>query len=320
MDYGKIVATGWKQAWKHPTLWIFGFFISGGGFNYAGDIGDKVKFKKRFDLDLGSFPRIDGSDVRNFLESNLPLILFLVAMGLLALLIFIVLSNISIGGLINAARQMKRGQTYSFIEAFKAGAHYFWRIFGLSILLIILIFALLIMLFIFGFVAFKIHVAIGVLSLLILIPVLIIAIFVITITWAMANRYIVAEDKFVFDAIGDGFTLWKSNLGPSVIYSLIYIAIGIGVLIGTFIIAASVILPFIGVAFVNVLLAVLVGAPVVLMVLLVIDGLTGSAMHLMTTEFFFQLREGGMPSAATPTTPTEPPLPPPPPPPVTENG
>jgi len=317
MDYGKIVSTGWKQAWKHPTLWIFGFFVSGGGLNYAGDIGDKINLKKRFDIDLGGFPRIDARDIRDFLETNLALILFLVAMGLLAFLIWIVLSNISVGGLVNAARQMKRGKTYSFVEAFKTGAHYFWRIFGLSILMIIIIFALIIMLFIIGFVAFKIHVAIGALSLLILIPVLIVSIFVISITWAMANRYIVAQDKFVFDAIGDGFALWKSNLGPSVLYTLLYIAIGIAVLIGTFIVAASVILPFVGVAFVNVLLAVLVGAPVILLVLLVIDGLTGSAMHLMTTEFFFQLLDEGKPSMEAPPAAPEPPLPPPP---LAENG
>ncbi len=331
MDYGKIVSTGWKQAWKHPTLWIFGFFISGGGLNYTGDIGDKIKFKKRFDLDLGRFPGIDASDLRDFVESNLPLILFLIAMGLLMFLIWIVLSNISVGGLISAARQMKREEKYSFVDAFKTGAHFFWRIFGLSILGIIVSFAIVIILIIIGAAAFIIHIAIGVLSLLILIPLLIVSIFVITITWAMANRYIVLEDRFVFDAIGDGFTLWKSNPGPSVLYTLIYIAIGIAVLMGTFIVAASVILPFVAVAFVNILLAVLIGVPVVLLVLLVVDGLTGSAMHLMTTEFFFQLKGNGTVAVKPPPGPSEPPAPPmppspppspppPPPPPATENG
>lgn len=310
MDYGKIVSTGWKQAWKHKTLWIFGFFVSGGGLNYMGDLGDRVKIDRHVNLDL--------YDLRNLVESNLAIILFLMAMGLLAFLVWIILSNISVGGLVGAAGQLKRGDSYSFTTAFKTGLHYFWRIFGLSILMIIVIFAFLIMLVIFGVIAFKLHTALGVLSLLFLLPILIVGIFVVSISWALANRFIANQDRAVFDAIGDGFTLWKSHPGPAMLYTLIYIAIAIGVLIATFIIAASIVLPFVAVAFVNLLLALLAGIPLVLLVLLVIDGFTGSAMHLMTTEFYFQLLEEGT-AVAVATPPGYEPPPPPAPPPPSEN-
>ncbi len=313
MDYGKIVSTGWKQAWRYKTLWIFGFFISGGGFGFMGDIGNKFKIERPFNLNL--------PDVENLLVGHLALILLLIAAGLLALLVWIVLSTISVGGLIDAAGQLKRGEIYSFGRAFKIGAHYFWRIFGIGILTFIVGFAFVIMLIIFGVIAFKIATALGVLSLLVLIPILIIAIFLLSITLSMAHRYIILEDRKVFDAIGDGFTLWKSHLGPSLLYTLIYIAISIGVAMGTFIVFVFAVMPFIAVAFVNLIVAIILGVPVVLLILLVVDGLTGSAMHLMSTEFYFQLLEEGKPAAAPPMTDagTVPPPPPPPPPPLPEN-
>lgn len=313
MDYGKIVSTGWKQAWQHKTLWIFGFFISGGGFGFFGNTGDKIKIKHPIDLNL--------PDIENLIVGHIGLILFLAALAFLAFLVWIILSTISVGGLIDAAGQLKRGEIYSFGRAFKTGAHYFWRILGIGILMFIIGFAFIIMLVICGIIAFKIATVFGILSLLILIPVLIIGLFVLIITLSMAQRYIVLQDRNVFDAITDGFNLWTSHLGSSLLYTLMYIGIGIGVAMATFVVFVFAVMPFVAVAFVNLLVAIIVGVPVVLLILLVIDGLTGSAMHLMSTEFYFQLLEKGkpMPTPPMPETGTAPPPTPPAPPPVPEN-
>lgn len=321
MDYGKIVSTGWKQAWKYKTLWIFGFFISGGGFGFIGNTGDKFKIKKPLNLDL--------PEIENLVIGHIGLILFLAAVALLAFLIWVVFSTISVGGLIDAAGQLKRGEPYSFGRAFKIGAHYFWQIFGIGILSFIVGMAFVILLVLFGVIAFAIAAVLGILSLLILIPLMIIGIFILIITLSMAQRYIILEDRKVFDAITDGFNLWKSHLGPSLLYTLIYIGISIGVAMGTFIVVVFAVMPFIAVAFVNLIIAIIIGVPVVLLILLVVDGLTGSAMHLMSTEFYFQLLEEGkpavvppMPDAGTapPSPPPPPPSEPPPPPPLPENS
>jgi hypothetical protein len=80
-------------------------------------------------------------------------------------------------------------------------------------------------------------------------------------------------------------------------------------------------MPFIGIAFVNWLVAIVLGIPVILLVLLVVQGFSGSAMHLMTTEFYFQIsaRSEGLQLAAAgvgPSAPTPTPMPPPGTPPV----
>jgi hypothetical protein len=164
-----------------------------------------------------------------------------------------------------------------------------------------------------GVAAFVIHVALGILSLLILIPLLIVIIFMTTITVAMAQRYIVIENRPVFDAIADGYNLWKAHLGPSIVYSLIYLGLSIAVGLGTLVILLFTVMPFIAVGFVHVLMAVLVGIPVVLLILLVVEGFSGSAMNLMTTEFYFQLIEMSKPPMVQPAGPGNGYSPPPPP-------
>ena len=183
MQYGKIVSTGFSQAWKYKTLWIFGFFISGGGASYMGDIGDKIKVDAPIDLDLPWLQRT--------LVDNIALVLLIAILLLLALVIWIILSTISAGGLIHAAGQIKRGEPYSFTAAFRAGAACFWPLLGILVLTIIVSAAFIIMLILSGFIAFKIHTALGILSLLVLVPALIVGMFVIVITMAMAQRCIV---------------------------------------------------------------------------------------------------------------------------------
>ena len=290
MQYGKIISTGFGQAWKHKTLWIFGLFISGGMSFNVFDITKRS--------DTGNWRGLNIPQVSDFLANNLFIIAILAVAIILAIILFIVLNTISTGGLIDAAGQLKRNETYSFGKAVRAGLTFFWRVLGLGILTFVVVLAFILFLVLVGVVAFVIHTAIGVLSLLILIPIFIAGIFIAVITSAMANRHIVIRNDRVFDAITDGFNLWKSHLGPSVAYTFIYIAIGIAVFLGILLIAISAVLPFVGVAFVNLIVALIVGIPVVLAILLVVEGFSGSAMHLMTTEFYFQLVDEGRPAPA----------------------
>jgi hypothetical protein len=311
MEYGKIVSTGWKQAWKHKTLWIFGFLISGGAGGNFGNISD--------DLDKYGLGGGDLYHVKAFILEHLYIIAILGLLLAVIVIIWIILSMMATGGLIHAAGQLKKKEPYSFTKCWNVGFHYFWRILGISLLTFVVIFALVILLILIGVVAFLIHWTIGVLSLLFLIPILIVSIFGITLTVSLAERYIVLEDRFVFDAIPDGFALWKSNLGSSIIYVLIYLGIGIAVFLATIVIVLFTVMPFIAIGFYNLLVALLLGIPLVLLILVVVEGFSGSALHLMTTEFFFQLREKAQPAIAPATGPgegfTPPPQPPPPPPP-----
>ncbi|MEE9442643.1 MAG: hypothetical protein V3V99_08235 [candidate division Zixibacteria bacterium] len=335
MDYGKIIATGFKQAWKYKSLWIFGLFVSGGGSGYF-NLSDKFE---RGDIgNWGRWDRFGDFDLRNFDFDNPLFILALAGIVLLLVLVFWVLGTISIGGLIGAARDIKSNMEYRFSNALSTGLKKFFPLFGLSLLALIIGGAFVFILIMIGVGTFIIHVGLGLLSLAILIPLLIVGIFIIGVTAALTERMIVIENKQVFDSIGDSFALWKSHLGPSILYALIYLGISIAIGITAMIIVIFMVLPFIAVGFVNWLLAVLIGVPTVLIILLVISGFTGSATHLMTTEWYYQLK--GLSQAvaaiqvnapAPPQTSSTPPPPstddnppPPPPPPETtpppENG
>jgi hypothetical protein len=318
MDYGKIVSTGWRQAWKHKTLWIFGFLIAGGGGGNVSQLSD--------DYDFIGLRQRDIYYIKDFINEHLYIIVLIGILALLALLIWIVLSKISIGGLIDAAGKFKRNEEYRFGKSFGVGVSFFWRLLGIGLLMFVVNAAFIIFLGLLGVAAFVIHVGLGVLSLLILLPLIIVGIFIVSVTVALAERYIVLEDRPVFEGIADGYNLWRANLGSAVLYCLIYVGIGIAVAIGSLVIFLFAVAPFVAIGFVNWLVAILVGAPIVLIILIVLSGFTSSALHLMTTEFYFQLREKSQPAVqpaapgggfAPPLTPPPDNPPPPPPPPVT---
>ncbi len=283
MDYGKIISTGFKQAWKYKSLWIFGFLVSGGGsFNSGGNWGDN-----------GSWPGRNFGDmqyqVQNFLSDNWGLILIIAVLVFFLFIIFWILNTISVGGLIDAARCLKNREEYRFGKSWSAGLKTFWPILGLGLLNFIVVFSIVIILVLIGVVCFMMHVGVGFLSLIFLFPIFICVIFIAEVTVALAKRMIVLDRKQVFDAIGDAVSLWKSKLGPTLIYSLIYFGLSIGIVIGTIMLILPIIIPLIGVAFVNVWLAIIIGIPILLVFGLIVSGYTGASMHLMTTEFYFQL-------------------------------
>ncbi len=309
MDYGRIISFGFSNAWKYKSLWILGFFVSaGGGANF--NIGDK----DRFDFGFGRGYVADFAE--RILEN--PLILVLLAAVLLAvILFFVIMGTISIGGLIEAARRFEEKETYHFGQIFGVGVSNFWRLLGILILMIVVVLAVVLFHVLLGVIAFTINWAVGVMSLLILIPTFFILLFIAIATSAMAERLIVIKRRPVFDAIGDGFSLWISNLGPTILYALIYLGISIGVFLATMIVVMFIAMPFVAIGFVNLLVALVFGIPIVLAVLVVMEGFSGSAMHLMTTEFYYQIaaRPGGtqtqtpgMSSGLPPTyTPPQPP-------------
>jgi len=286
MDYGKIIETGFSQAWKHKTLWIFGLFVSGGS-------GLFLRFRSDFWPGRGDFSHVLKRGLWpdiSFLDIN-PLIIFFLAVVVLFLVcILFCLAVISIGALIDAARCLKENREYRFGSSLKAGLKKFWSLLGITILTLIIGGAAVIILVLMGVAAFVIHIVLGFLSLVFLIPLLMAAIFVMTITAALAERIIVIENKPVFDSIEESFALWKKRFGSSLLYALIYLGISIAVGLCALVIFIMILTPFIAIGFFNIWAAIFLGVPVIILVLLVVNGFTGGAMHLMTTEFYYQLR------------------------------
>jgi len=290
MDFGKIISTGFGQAWKYKSLWILGFLLSlgegGGNYNYNFGQNENIQIP-----DWLGIENIREFDFLRFITDHALLIAMIILGLFLLFVIFFILSRIACGALIDAGGKFKRDEAYTLGSSFRIGVSRFWSLLGIALLNIIVVVGLVLFLVLLGMIAFYIHIAIGIMSLLVLIPILIIGIFIMTATVAMAERYIVLEKRPVFDAIVDGWNLWTSSKGNTVLYALIYIALAIGLMIGIGFILLAIALPFIALGIVNLFLALLLGIPVALLLLLVFEGFSGSAMHLMTTEFYFQLRE-----------------------------
>ena len=60
-------------------------------------------------------------------------------------------------------------------------------------------------------------------------------------------------------------------------YTLVYIGIGIAVGLGTLVILLFTVVPFVAIGFINWVVAILIGIPIVLLILLVLEGFSGSA-------------------------------------------
>lgn len=291
MNYGEIISFAFSGAWKNKSIWLLGFLASMGGgavFNFGS--GNR---------NIRGF-----SYVQDYLSQHIALLALLISLLLFFFLIFFVLSIISQGGLIEAARKLRLKEECRLGPCFSVGVARFWPFLGLQLLFVVVIIAFVIVLVLIGALAFALATALGIISLLFLIPIFLLAAFTGTMTVSFAQRMIVLDQRPVFDAIGDGFDMLRKEIGSVVLFFIIWVLLSIAIFLATLAILVPLLLPFIGIGMINVWLAVITGLPVMLIVVYLISGYTGTATSLMTTEFYFRLREklsaGGNTSPANP--------------------
>ena len=273
MRYGDMITFGFRQAWKHKSLWLMGFFAAGVSAFDVSSVGHSETL-----LTIRDF----------FLANLLLLFLFvLLLMALVASLIF--LRFVSEGGLIDAAARLKKNEEYRLGSSFYVGASRFWPLLGLGLLYFIVVVAYFMVLVATGVMAFVLNVMIGVLSLLLLLPLALAGLFVVEISYCLAQRMVVLNKGRVFDSIGDSFALMTANLGPSLSFFIIYLAIMIAIMIGVAMALGFLAMPFVAVGIFNLWLALALGIPIGLIILYLINGYLGSATNLMKTDFYFQI-------------------------------
>jgi len=236
MDYGKILTRAWEITWRWKILWILGFLAAlgsgsggGGGSSYSTSSGD--------------WPYGWGY---TYHEPYIPpgVIAAIIGVACLAIIIGIaiwVVSVIARGGLIAGVQQVEyEGQT-TFGAAWRAGARRFWTLFGISILaaipLIILavvgIIVLIVMFVGSGF-AFDSSDAAGAMGIVTSIlcggvfccGMVILAIILQQIR-VYAERAAILEDLGWIEAFARGWNVLKANIGPTIIFWIIFLVIGI---------------------------------------------------------------------------------------------
>jgi len=237
MDFGRILSRAWQIFWKHRALWVFGILAGCGSSGSSGTGAEN--FRTSFQGDM-------PSEWQRYFQLNIPdwqvaLIIGIVLLVVFALVVLaIFLSTMGRIGLIRGTQQVEGGTvSLAFGELFNGSLPYFWRVFGLNLLVGIVVAVLVIM---FGLLAiFGTVLTFGVL-LLCLIPIICL---MAPLSWFLsliveqAIIAIVVENLGVIEGLQRGWDVVRANLGAIIVMGLI-LFLGVG-LIGGFIIGLPVV-------------------------------------------------------------------------------
>lgn len=240
MNYSQLIREAWAVTWRHRYLWILGLF-AGGAVGAGG--GSQTRWERnRGDVERWS-PRAAefAATAADWLEGNwVPLV---IGAGII-MLAFLALSFIAQGGMAKATADIATGRGSSLGQAWRSGLHFCWRYVGLGLAL----FGIVLLVAAAVGVLLVIAIATGALAagatpgdgapaaivaalLLIGIPLVLAGIagaVVFSIVAAYAQRAVAIEDEGPVAALGDGWRLFRRNVGPSMLAWLVNLALSIG--------------------------------------------------------------------------------------------
>ncbi|MEO8355147.1 MAG: hypothetical protein ABI621_04475 [Chloroflexota bacterium] len=250
-NFGEVLSRAWQIIWKHKVLWIFGILASctrsGSNFN------SNSNWREGGDGGFGGTPNFPPQLQRlieTISENMAAFIAITVAVICIFWIVAIFLGTIGKIGLIRGTWQAERVTgNLIFGQLFSESMPYFWRMFGLS-LIMGLPFLVLIAVLVAGGVAFGVALNQGgsntaaLAGLLALVPLfigcmcLLIPVgFVINMIVRQAQNAIVLEEASVLPSISRGWDIFRTNLGPIIVMAIILTVIG---LVAGFIIALPV--------------------------------------------------------------------------------
>lgn len=235
MDFGRILSRAWSILWKHKALWIFGILA---GCGSSGNSAPSFRSSYRGELPQGWQPYFQF-DIPNWQIALIVGVVLLVVLILVVLAIF--LSTMGKIGLIRGTQQVEGDSTdLAFGDLFSSSLPYFWRVFGLNLLVGIVVLVLLIM---FGLLAlFGTVITFGLL-LLCLIPIICLLAplsWLLSIIVEQSIIAIVVDNIGVVEGLQRGWDVVRANIGAYIVMGLILI-LGVG-LIGGFIVGLPVVL------------------------------------------------------------------------------
>lgn len=241
-NFGEVLSRAWQIVWKHKILWVFGIFAScsrgGGGSGGSGGGGGG---SGAGDQPFPEFQRT-MEQIGQWISDN-PWIVVVFAIVILALVVVgIFLGTIGRIGLIRGTQQAERGaENLVFGELFSGSTPYFWRVFGLSLLIGLIALVIFIPLGLFG----VLTAGVGFLCILPLICIMIPILWAVSVVIEQANVAIVLENLGIGDGLRKGWGVVRTNPGPMIILALIlFVGSGVvGFLLALPVIAA--VLPFV---------------------------------------------------------------------------
>ena len=236
-NFGEVLTRAWQIVWKHRVLWVFGILAScgrgGSNFNSGGSGQGDGGIPSDLPPQVEQWLQIIQENLTAFITIGVTLIC-------LIWIVTIFLSTIGKIGLIRGTFQVDAGtERLVFGQLFSESTPYFWRIFGLSLLVslpIVVVIAALVA----GFASFAIAASasnngseIGLLAMLplligcvcLLVPVM----FVIGMITRQAENAIVLEEMRILPALSRGWGVFRKNLGPIILMAIILAIIGFAV-------------------------------------------------------------------------------------------
>jgi hypothetical protein len=237
-NFGEVLSRAWQIIWKRRVLWIFGILAScgRGGSNFNWNMSDSGG---GFDGTPNLPPQVERFIL--FVSENMvSIIAITIAIVCIVWLVAIFLGTIGRIGLIRGTWQAEQGETPAFGQLFSESTPYFWRIFGLSVLV-----GLPFLLVIGGLVASIFALVFGAsmsmtrggdapaIGFLALMPFIFLCIcllipigFVINLIVRQAERAIVLENAGVLPGLSRGWDIFRNNLGTMIVMAIILAVIG----------------------------------------------------------------------------------------------
>lgn len=234
-DFGEVLTRAWQITWKHKILWVFGLFSMLIGLLF---------------LPLGFAPALSvflAEDIPFWIEQ--PAYLF----GFFGAFVLLMIASFFIGALTQAAisvgalRAEQEEENITFNEILKASLPYFWRFMGIMALL-----AGGVLLVMLGFFAVQTLVSLLTLGLgamcLVPLQILLYPLMIVAYAWQeQALASIIVDDLSVIDAVKRGWAVFRHNIIPIVLITLI-LYLGVGMVSGF--ISLPMMVPFFAIPFV----------------------------------------------------------------------
>ncbi|NWF63487.1 MAG: hypothetical protein HXY38_04195 [Chloroflexi bacterium] len=225
IDLGKILTRSWQIIWKYKILWVFGVFAGFAGGNGGGNSNSGSSDNGGFSSFEGNFDRFIEQAQDFFQEYLLIIIAVCLVLALLSFL-FYALGMVGRIGILKGVFKVENGaESLIFAELWSESMPYFWRFFGLNLLVGLAFFVILLPVIVIAFAT----AGIGLACLLPLICLLIPIGWVVNVILEQAQAAIVAEDLNMFDGFKRGWEIAKSDMGGMIVLSLV-LGIGSGII------------------------------------------------------------------------------------------
>jgi hypothetical protein len=259
MDYGRIIQDAFRLSWRNRFLWIFALF-GGGGPLFSGGGGSSFTAPLSGDQEFDTLPPELAealADLGAFLAAHAGTIFTTAVVFALIGVVFVVLSVICRGALIASSARIAQGEAASLSWGWHAGLGLVWRFVRLWLIGLLIGIAVA---FAVGFAVAALYV-IGALGEPMRVLAVILGIFLgvvgfgaaialgvaLTIVFGFAERAIAIDQLGARAALTRAVGLMRSRVGDSLVLWLIWLVLAIAAGIGLMIFGFLVAIPFVGV-------------------------------------------------------------------------